>query len=246
MIGVFICEDQDEQRNRLTKVIDDYVVMENLDMEVVLSTTNPYELLEYVKENNVSCGLYFLDIHLKNKINGIEVATEIKKYDKRSMTVFVTIDPELMKLTFKYHVEAIAYIIKDDVEKMEKEIKACIDFAQDRLVENEEKMFIFKIDDKVLSESYSEILYFEKSLTNKNKVKMITKKGSLEFYKTLKEIESMHESFHRVGGSYVFNMDNVKGFMKKECEVIMINDLACGIPQRRAKDFVEFMEDKKR
>ena len=37
MINVFICEDQAEQRDKLTKVIRDYVLMENFDMEVILS-----------------------------------------------------------------------------------------------------------------------------------------------------------------------------------------------------------------
>ena len=214
MINIFICEDQAEQRDRLTKVIRDYVLMENFDMEVILSTPNPYDLLKCVEEKKIVDGLYFLDINLGVDINGIELAVKVREYDKRGMIVFVTANPDLIKLTYKYHVEAIAYIVKGDVENMEQEIKLCIDLGNKRLVENQKRMFVFKMGDRILSEPYSNILYFEKSVNNKNKVVMQTKNGSFEFLGTLKEIENTHESFCRVGGSCVFNRDNIKALEK--------------------------------
>ena len=242
MINIFICEDQDKQRSRMMRVINDYVMMENLDMELSLSVANPYDLLEYVKENSVSQGLYFLDIHLDADLTGIELAVKIRKYDKRGMIIFVTSDKDLIKLTYKYHVEAIGYIDKEDIKDMEKEVKECIHLAQERLALNKEKMFVFRIDDKVFSESYSNILYFEKSLNNKNKVLMITKNGSFEFYMTLKEIAKVHESFYRVGGSYVFNMDNIQSITINEGKVVMINGLDCFISRKHSVAFAKFME----
>ena len=237
MIVVFICEDQEQQRRRLQKVVNDYITMESLDMEVGLSIADPRELLKYIRGNDISQGLYFLDIDLRTDINGIELAAEIRKYDKRGMIVFVTADKESLKLTFKYYVEAIGYIVKDDIESMEKEVKRCIDLACERLIENKEKMFLFQVGDRVLSRPYSEILYFEKSKKDRNKVRLVTKKGEFEFYQTLKGIESMHGSFCRVGGSYVFNLDNVKSVVRSECKVIMVNDLVCVIPSRRVAAF---------
>lgn len=243
MIKIFICEDQVMQLRKLTNMIKNYILMENLDMEVVVSTPNPYELLKYVAENNTTDGLYFLDIDLATDITGIELAVKIRNHDKRGMIVFVTADKKSIKLTYKYHVEAIGYVSKEDIRNMTEEIKRCIDIAQERLVENKERMFVFKIAGKISGEPYKEILYFEKSVNNKNKTVMVTNKGSFEFYMTLKEIENVHESFHRVGGSYVFNMDNVKSFLKNECKVTMKNGLECFIPYKQATAFAKMMED---
>lgn len=242
MIGVFICEDRDEQRDKITKIIGNYILMEDLAMKVMFATPRPHELIKQIEENKVVDGLYFLGIDLAADITGIELAAKIRKHDKRGMIAFVTSDRNSIKLIFKHRVEAINYIDKENVEHMEREIKECIDLAQERLVENKEKRFLFKIDGKISSTAYSEILYFEKSSINKNKTMMVTTKGLFEFYKTLKEIESVHQSFYRIGGSYVINMDNVKTFVKNECKVVMVNDLECFIPPKRVKLFECFFK----
>jgi len=242
MINVFICDDELQHRTRLEKGIGDYILMENLDMQLTLTVDNPSGLLEYVKDNNISQGLYFLDIHLNSYITGIELAAKIREHDKRGMVVFVTTDAHSVKLTYKYYVEAIGYVVKDNVNVMEAEIKECLYLAQARLVENKEKMFVFKVGDKVSSIAYDEILYFEKSASSKNKVIMVTKKGTSEFYMTIKEIASMYESFHRVGASYVFNLNNVEKLTTSEYKVTMVNGLECDIPRRHSASFVKAME----
>ncbi|MBU3203862.1 hypothetical protein [Clostridium algidicarnis] len=45
-------------------------MIENLDMETGLITEDPYEFIEYIKENT-SSGIYFLDVDLKYGINGM-------------------------------------------------------------------------------------------------------------------------------------------------------------------------------
>jgi len=245
MINVFICEDQNKQRDRLIKVIADYILMENLDMEIVLPTPNPYELLKYVKERNIIDGLYFLGIDFATEINGLELAVEIRKYDKRGIIAFVSNNRDAIRLVYKYYVEAIDYISKENFDNMKKKIIKCIYFAQKRLIENKEKRFVFKVNDRIISRPYNDILLFEKSIKNKNKIRLVTLKESFEFYGTLKEIEGVFESFYRIGGSYVFNMENVKDFIKPEGKVVMINELKYYIPMRHSKTFVENMRFKK-
>ena len=125
MLNVFICEDNTIERNKFEKIIKDIIMIENLDMDVSLSTGNPEDILSYLDNNSVS-GLYFLDIDLKNKINGLKLAEKIREYDPRGFIVFVTTHTEMSYLTFIYKVEAMDYIIKDNYPNIRKRIHECI------------------------------------------------------------------------------------------------------------------------
>ena len=49
MLDIFVCEDQDSQRQRIVEIIGDIVLMEELDMRLAFDTKDPYALLEQVK-----------------------------------------------------------------------------------------------------------------------------------------------------------------------------------------------------
>ena len=244
MTNIFVCEDHDEHRTRLKELIDRYVFIEELSMEVVLTTPDPYELLKYVVEQKVVDGLYFLDIELQCDMTGIELATKIRKYDKRGMIVFVTADKNSLGIIMKYHVEATDYILKCNDEEMVQQIQKCINLAQERLVENEVKKFVFKMGDKVMGIPYHEILYFEKLTGNKkNNVQMITKFDEFEFRGTLKEIEQRHEAFYSIGG-YVINFDNVDFYDIKTKEIIVMKEFRFLVPKKKSKKVIEIVENR--
>jgi len=243
MISVFICEDQMMQRERLTKVVKDYILMENLDMNVVLSTENPHDVISYVEAHNITDGLYFLDIDLKSDMTGIDLAVRIRACDKRGMIAFVTADRDSIKLTVKQHIEVLDYIEKDDIAGMEADVKKCIEDAQKRLLEDSKKRFQYKFGDEISCIPYDEILYFEKSLYNHNKVVIVTTKGNVEYYDTLKNVGNKNEDFYRIGASFVINMRNVEHFLSSEGRVEMKSGVDCVIPVRKRKEFSRALED---
>ena len=65
MISIIICEDDWRQRQMLETYVKNYIMMESLDMELVFSTGNPLEVLEFVKSQSRIIGLYFLDVDLQ-------------------------------------------------------------------------------------------------------------------------------------------------------------------------------------
>ena len=164
MLSVFICEDVISQKKQLEKYIKDYIMMEELDMELVLSTDNPYDILAYLKANPNTIGLYFLDVDLKSDITGIGLASEIRELDVLGNIVFVTTHGELTYLTFVYKVEAMDYIIKDTPEKICKRIQECLDIANKRHLNDqnsEKKLFKIKTGSSVRYIDHSEIMFFE-------------------------------------------------------------------------------------
>ena len=100
-MNIFICEDNESQREKIKNIILDTIMIENLDMEIVLDTANPKELLEIIKEYSKN-NIYFLDVDLRHAINGIQLAEKIRDKDPRGFIVFITTHAEMSYLTFLY------------------------------------------------------------------------------------------------------------------------------------------------
>ena len=113
MLNIFVCEDDAVQRKSIVQIIKNTVLIEELDMQLILDTPNPYELLETVKTSQ-NTGIYFLDIDLKCDMNGMKLAQQIRLYDPRCFIIFVTSHSELSYMTFQYRVEAMDFVLKDN------------------------------------------------------------------------------------------------------------------------------------
>ena len=61
MLHVFVCEDDAAQRKAVVQTIQNTVLIEELDMQLVLDTADPYELLEAVRTSQKT-GIYFLTV----------------------------------------------------------------------------------------------------------------------------------------------------------------------------------------
>ncbi len=237
MLSVIICEDDEEQRKRITEIIEECIMIENFDMEIALSVEKPTEVIEYIKNKEV-CGLYFLDIDLKCEMNGIMLADTIREYDPRGFIVFVTTHAEMCYLTFLYKVEALDYIIKDCSKIIKKRIHECVINAQKKysLKSTEfQKKFIIKLEDKVISVEYNKILFFETSNII-HKVILHAIDRQVEFYSKMKDIEDKLDSrFYRCHRSFLVNKDNIKEIDKINRVIYMINGQKCFIATRLLK-----------
>ena len=47
---IFICEDDERQRENLVSIINNYIMIEEKPMEIEVATSDPYEVLEHAKE----------------------------------------------------------------------------------------------------------------------------------------------------------------------------------------------------
>ena len=229
MLKIFICEDNLKEQEKLKKIIENVIIIENYDMELKLVTNNPYQVLEEIQLNPGS-GIYFLDVDLGCDINGIELGEKIRKYDPRGFIIFITTHSEMSYLTFIHKVEAMDYIIKDDVQNISKRIQDCIENAHAKYtaISNDlQKIFSIKVDDKIINIKYEDILFFETSPTV-HKVILHSKNRIIEFYSKMKDLEkSLDDSFCRCHSSYIVNKNNIKEIDKKKRVIYMRNDDTC-------------------
>ncbi|XKQ12644.1 response regulator [Enterococcus faecalis] len=162
MISIIICEDDWRQRQMLETYVKNYIMMESLDMELVFSTGNPLEVLEFVKSQSRIIGLYFLDVDLQHEMSGLTLAAKIRDYDNLGKIVFVTTHGELSYLTFTYKVEALDYIIKDNKEHLQQKICENIQLAHERITSERgdtKKLFKFKDGDTIQSVDMTTIIF---------------------------------------------------------------------------------------
>ncbi|MNC38037.1 accessory protein regulator protein A [compost metagenome] len=228
MLEIFVCEDDPEQRKRLNSYIESYIMMENLDMKLVISTGRSQEIIDYLQNNRVT-GLYFLDVDLQEEKSGIALGAEIRQYDSLGAIVFVTTHSELTYLTFTYKVEAMDYITKDKFTDIRQRVIECIDTANTRYLQNKYnniKKFQTKSGDKMISVDYNDILFFETS-PQLHKIILHAKNRQVEFYGKLKDILEMDSRFYRCHNSFVVNKDNIAEVDTKNREIRMINGEIC-------------------
>lgn len=241
MLKIFICEDNNETRRRIELVIKDVIMIENLDMKLELSVCDPESIIEYLQENE-GTGLYFLDVDLRNKMNGIKLAESIREYDPRGFIVFVTSHAEMSYLTFQYKVEAMDYIIKDNYENVKNKIHQCILNANKKYsakMTDLQKNFVLNISDKVISMEFDKILFFETSPTI-HKVILHGIDRTIEFYSKMKDVEKkLDDRFYRCHRSYLINKDNIKEIDKNNRVIFMINGEECLASTRLIKGLLE-------
>lgn len=223
---VIICEDDKSQKLKIEKIVNKILKSENINGEIVLSTSRADELIKYISINNDNT-LYFLDVDLNQDINGIELAKKINEIDENALIAMITSHEDMSYLTFKYHVGAIDYIIKDNFDEVEKRMRECIIYANSKFMSKDEKgYFIVNTSREVKKINYNDIIYFE---TSKKRVIGIHLVNSyIEFQGTMKDLEqNLDKRFIRCHRSYIVNKDKVKSIDKNKKTVYLEDGYKC-------------------
>ncbi|MBC6316624.1 LytR/AlgR family response regulator transcription factor [Listeria grandensis] len=237
MIPIYICEDDEMQRNKIVGYIEDYITIEHQDMRVLLAKENPTKLLDASKKKKES-GLYFLDVALKTQtINGFELAKEIRKTDPRGFIVFITSHSEMSYLTFTYKIEAMDYIIKDDYDNIRKRVIECMESVSKRIDNhgNKGKYLTIKIDDRIIHEPLENVLFIETS-PRAHKVILHSRNRQIEFYGKLREMESeLDDRFYRTHRAFLVNQDHILEVDTNKNVIHMVNGEKCMVSTRKIK-----------
>lgn len=243
MMDVYVVEDQKDYRNRLVEIIENMIMIENYEMNMKLDTDNPYELLEHCSKS-INTGIYFLDVNLNCDINGIQLAEKIRQLDSRGFIIFVTTHAEMSCLTFKYKVEALDYIIKDQFLDLGNRVQQCLKNINDKYSSfnnNTKKNISIKLLDRQIIVAHEKILFFETSDTP-HKVILHCIDRQIEFYGQLSELsEQFHDGFVRCHRSFLVNKENIRQIDRQSKVVIMKNNQNCYYSSRGAKLLKEFV-----
>lgn len=240
MLDIFVCITSEEERTAFTKIVETTVFVENLDMKITKVTGNPYDILEKVKKRKEPA-IYFLNVFFEGDINGIQLGAKLREYDELGVIVYITQHIELLYLSYIYKVEALDYIIKNDVKNLEERVKSCLQRADKKLSADNVEMKKIKVKqgDIIFSISIDDIYYFETS-EKPHKIILHKNDDKLEFVGNLKSLEnSIGESFFRCHKSYLINKSKVNEINTREKTVLMDNNEVCLVSKRFLNDLID-------
>lgn len=238
MLNIFVCEDDSAQRKNIVQIIKNTILIEELDMRLVLDTSNPYELLETVRTSQ-NTGIYFLDIDLKCDMNGMKLAQQIRMFDPRGFIIFVTSHSELSYMTFQYRVEAMDFVLKDNPAEAKVKIRECLLNALERYTlqtNKTHKVYTIEIGERKITVDYNDILFFETS-GNIHKVILHAKDRQIEFSGSIKELEkTLDDNFVRCHRSFLVNKSNIQEVDTKNRIIYFANGETCLMSLRMMKE----------
>ncbi len=244
MLDVYVCEDNLKQLELITDLIKKSILIEELDMQIALSTRDPHEVLKAL-DTAEHTGLFFLDIDLKSDMDGLTLAQRIRTIQPRCFIVFITSHSEMIFLTFQYKVEALDCIIKDTPEKMQPKIHDCLLNATEKhLAQNgpARKNFIIHYGERCMTVSYDDIYFFETS-NQIHKIILHGKNKVLEFHGQLKDIEpDLDYRFYRCHRSYIVNTNMIDHVDFTEMVIYFKNGESCPIAVRMKRGLKKILK----
>lgn len=168
----------------------------------------------------------------------MDLASKIREHDPFADIIFFSMHADKLKLTFKYKLAALDFIVKEHVQLSEQVIEALqASFLKYQQLGNKDgtKFIQIKIGERIQNIPYDEIYYFETS-HQEHKIILHAVNGLYEFYGKLKEFENIDKRFFRCHKSFLINLQYVQNINKEQRKITMTNNKVCCVSFRKMKD----------
>lgn len=226
MLSIIILEDNLKQRKVIQEFIENRLNINptpNIyDAKILLSTSDPQKVLNYLSQNENTDILAFLDIDLQTDIDGIEVASHIKNMGKYSQIVFVTADADALRLTIKQHIAPLDYVTKgNSINEIRQRIYEIVDTAYHRyqLMLNSApttNYFVYsKMHGFIEKIPLNQIFYITIQPKKYKQLRVYSKKRIFDCSGTLKEYENKYSSLVFADRQSLINLNTVKSYNEK-------------------------------
>lgn len=234
MLPIFLCEDNIAQLNHIKHIIENFILIENLDMKLLCATTSPDELLRSLKEYQQPA-LYFLDIDLSHSLDGFDLAEKIREADPRGFIVFITSHSEYSHIVFERQLEAMDFILKDHPDKVPERILACMNKALSLFSmpsNNVHRTLSIKTNSRYISVPMKDI-YLITTCKKPHKLRLLSGSVVYEFFATLQDITpQLDSSFFLCHKSCIVNLNYIKTVDKSSYTITLKNGLTCPLSVR--------------
>lgn len=233
---VVICEDNEVQLSYIQRVIENYAMMEDNGIEVVLATSNPNEIVQFIETEQADC--YFLDIDLNHEMTGIVLGDILRKQDPICSIIFVTTHAEMTYLTFMYKIAALDFIIKDQSDQMQYKILDTLKIAHQKYKQIGQQQVSSKIQIKTNGQTRNidiSAIYFLEASPILHKVILHLENEYFEFYGRLKDFEQIDEQLYRCHKAFIVNRAHIDRIDYKERIVYLKNGETCFASARLIK-----------
>lgn len=221
---IFICEDENEVLKRIERVIKNYIMINDLSIEIITSSTNPLNILEESSKHGIA-NSYFLDIDLgENAMTGIDLGKKIRDIDPFAKLIYITSFDNMQVRILNEMIAPLAYIIKNSSD-MDENIRKVLAKAYEQYIKSTRlNSNIGKVPIKVgLKQEFydiSKLLYFEALEGHKIRLNLVNDK-EITFFGKISNLEILHPSIYICHRSYAINLENID---KLDSETVIFKD----------------------
>ena len=230
MINFVICDDNANILDKLSNTLENIFIQNSFDAQVVLKTDNTNQLLNFVESTKTD--VLILDINLKSKKSGLEIAQAVREKNKDIYIIFSTAHLEYAMVAYK--VKTFDYIAKPiTYDRLEDTIRRLFED-----INGQPKKYI-KIDSKNTIVDASEILYIKR---DGMKIVFRTQNRDYDAYSSFNKIQfNLPNNFVRCHKSYIANINKIKD-VEPVTNTITFNDgFACEIGPKYKKSLMEVL-----
>ncbi len=230
MLNFVLCDDNLNALKRLESMLESVFINKKFEAQIALSTTEPSDIMEYLKNNIVN--VVILDIDLKSKVSGLDLANLIRKKDKNIYIIFTTGHLEYGLLAYKY--KTFDYLPKPVTPER---LEETIDRLFDDIYGNETNFVRLDNNKTIIKED--SIQYVQK---DGMKVIFHTDTRDYETYSSFKKIlPQLSSRFMQCHKSYIVNMDKITDINVSDSSIFLDNDenAKCYIGPKYKNEFME-------
>ena len=232
MLNFALCDDNFSAIDKLSKMLNSIIISHNLQGQITFSTSNPNELLNYIKNNPIH--VLLLDIDLKSSTSGLQLAEKIREIDKNVYIIFVTGHLEFGLVAYKYKT---------------------FDFLQKPLTKERFEETILRLYSDIFGNKSKYIrLDNNKTVIKENSIRFIKKNGmkvifhtdtrDYETYSSFSKISDMLPyNFVRCHKSYIVNMTKITDIDIANNSINFTKNDKCYIGPKYKNYFMEVLND---
>ena len=236
MLSFVLCDDNKAILDRLSKMLESLFIKHHFDAEVSFCSTDAESTLQYV-ENNIVNAL-FLDIDLKSKLSGLDIANKIRKSNKQVYIVFTTAHLEYILMAYQY--KTFDFIPKPiTIERLEDTILRMIDDIDVK----EKKSHFIRLNNRNTIINEDSINFIKK---DGMKLVFYTDNRVYETYSSFNKIsDELPSNFVRCHKSYIANINKITNISTSDNSIIFDNNTStkCYLGPKYKNKLMEVLKD---
>jgi len=207
-IRIAVVEDEKEQFEYVSGCLKSWAEETGQSVHVTHVSCAEEFLFEYGRQGCFD--VLILDVYMK-QMNGMELAREIRKFDKEVPVIFLT---GVSDYVFEgYEIGAVRYLLKPvDRQKLQEVMELCLEKIKSR----SEDYILFKYQGEQIRLLRSDILFLE---VNGHYLRMETVKETFEWKESLQNMKERLDErrFVLANRSVLVNLEHVSKITREEC-----------------------------
>ncbi len=235
-LPIILCDDDILLTMHYKQMIKNMIMINDYDMDLVLATSDPYDVLSYHQKTDLTNSLFFLDIDLGEKLSGIDLAQRIRQENEFAKIVFITSHQELALETLKRQIAPLDYIVKDgktEKQQITKILKLCNELTVINHKSNLRHLS-FAIGSRNFKIDLASIYFLETSVTP-HKVILYGENMMYEFYGKMNDLEKEYPELLRIHRSFLINPTQIRSVDFKTRTIVFPEEYMCNFSISKSK-----------